>query len=32
MTLLSSGTKFINLMLLIAQSNVSYTFFCIVRL
>ncbi|KAL1751058.1 hypothetical protein FB107DRAFT_188905, partial [Schizophyllum commune] len=30
LTLLSSGTKFINLMLLIAQSNVSYTFFCIV--
>ncbi|KAL1700588.1 hypothetical protein EV121DRAFT_263972 [Schizophyllum commune] len=31
-TLIYSGTKFINLMLLIAQSNVSYTFFCIVRL
>ena len=30
--LLSSGTKFINLVLLIAQSNVSYTFFCIVCL
>ncbi|KAL1716569.1 hypothetical protein EV715DRAFT_265211 [Schizophyllum commune] len=29
-TLIYSGTKFINLMLLIAQSNVSYTFFCIV--
>ena len=32
LTLRPSGTKFINLMLLIAQSNVSYTFFCIVRL
>ncbi|TRM58417.1 hypothetical protein BD626DRAFT_185230 [Schizophyllum amplum] len=29
-TAIYSGTKFINLMLLVAESNVSYTFFCIV--